>query len=198
MKVAQQDLEAAILKGDRKVRVENAVTTCNECFAAVNAKNNELLLMAKKTDEEEKLTKELEEWFDATTRLNHVILKDARKYIESLGNVGTVSNGNEQSGAQSIKSSRIASSASKTTSSQRKRDLALAKMRCEEVERQIEAVLRLQAVKNSLALEVEELNRQKVAPAKMHELEVNSNRDLGETDEETRTEAWVKNSSRIS
>ena len=93
LKVAQQDLEAAILKGDRKVKVENAVKTCNECFAAANAKNNELLLMTKKTNEEEKLTKELEEWLDVTTRLNHVFLEDARKYIESLENVGSVSNG---------------------------------------------------------------------------------------------------------
>ena len=210
LKVAQQDLEAAILKGDRKVKVENAVKTCNECFAAANAKNNELLLMAKKTNEEEKLTKELEEWLDVTTRLNHVFLEDARKYIESLENVGSVSNGKEQSGAQSKKSSKIASSTSKT-SSQRKRDLALAKMRREEVERQSEAALRLQEVKNRLALEeVEELNRQKVAQAKMDELEleieansnesseVNSNRDLGVADEENRTEAWVNNTSRIS
>ena len=58
--------------------------------------------------------------------------------------------------------------------------------------------------------EVEELNRQKVAQAKMDELEleieansnesseVNSNRDLGEADEENLTEAWVNNTSRIS
>ena len=57
--------------------------------------------MAKKTNEEEKLTKELDEWLDVTTRLNHVFLEDARKYIESLENVGSVSNRKEQSGAQS-------------------------------------------------------------------------------------------------
>ena len=208
LKVAQQDLEAAMLTGDKKVKVENALKTCNECFAAANVKNNELLLTAKKTNEEEKLTKELEEWLDVTTRLNHVFLEDARKYIESLENVGSVSNGKEQSGAQSKKSSKIASSTSKT-SSQRKRDLVLAKMR-REVERQSEAALRLQEVKNRLALKEVELNRQKVAQAKMDELEleieansnesseVNSNRDLGEADEENRTEAWVNSTSRIS
>ena len=150
LKIDQQDLEAAILRGDRNVKVENAVKTCKECFAAANAKDNEPLLMAKRPMRRN--SKELEEWLDVTTRLNHVFLEDARKHIESIENIGSVSNGKEQYGAQSKTSSTIASSASKT-SSQRKRDFALAKMRCEGVERQSEAALRLQEVKNRLALE---------------------------------------------
>ena len=98
-----------------------------------------------------------------TTKLYHVFLENARKYIESPENVGSVSNGKKKSGAQSKNSSKIASSAPKT-SSQREKDLAIAKLRREEVERQSEAALRMQEVKNRLGLEeVEELNREKVA-----------------------------------
>ena len=99
-------------------------------------------------------------------------------------------------------------SSTSKTSSQRKKDLALAKMRREEAERQCEAALRLQQVKNQLALEeIEERNRLKVAEARMFEVEmeieaestqpseVASNRDFHAAPEEGRTEEWVNNTS---
>ena len=83
LKKAQLDIEEAIWKRDRKVRVEKAVATCQECFDAAIAKNDELLQLAKKTEEKEKLTNELVDWVDTVTRHNHIYLEDARKYLDS-------------------------------------------------------------------------------------------------------------------
>ena len=206
LKKAQLDIEEAIWKRDRKVRVEKAVATCHECFDAAIAKNDELLQLAKKTEEKEKLTNELVDWVDTVTRHNHIYLEDARKYLDSPEDPTSTAKAREQLSTKSNSTSKMNSSTSKT-SSQRKKDLALAKMRREEAERQCEAALRLQQVKNQLALEeIEESNRQKVAEARMCEVEmeieaestqpseVASNRDFDVAPEEGRTE-WVNNTS---
>ena len=207
LKKAQLDIEEAIWKRDRKFRVEKAVATCHESFDAAIAKNDELLQLAKKTEEKEKLTIELVDWVDAVTRHNHIYLEDARKFLDSPEDPTSTAKAREQLSTKSNSTSKRNSSTSKT-SSQRKKDLALAKMRREEAERQCEAALRLQQVKNQLALEeIEESNRQKNAEARMCEVEmeieagstqpseVASNRDFDVAPEEGRTEEWVNNTS---
>ena len=158
LKKAQLDLKAAIEKGDRKVRVENLAKVCNEQLAAAVEKNNELLKLAQKTEEKDKLKKELEDWLDAVTGHNHNFMEDTRRYMDGLDDLGVVERARDQLSTKSKGTSKLNSCASKS-SSQRKRELALAKMRREEAERQCEAALRLQQVKNRLALEeVEENN----------------------------------------
>ena len=152
------------------------------------------------------MTNELVDWVDTVTRHNHIYLEDARKYLDSPEDPNSTAKARDQLSTKSNGTSKMNSSTSKT-SSQRKKDFALAKMRREEAERQCEAALRLQQVKNQLALEEIESNRQKVAEARMFEVEmeieaestqpseVASNRDFDVAPEEGRTEEWVNNTS---
>ena len=120
----------------------------------------------------------------------------ARQYIDSLDEepaVGETSTNLDSSSRKpksttskalssvSKKSSAVASNQSKTFS-QRKKELLLAKMRREEIERKNEAALRLQETKNRLVLlELEESNRQRLAEATMEETELEE--DVSEVSE---------------
>ena len=116
---------------DRKVRVQKAVANCHVSFDAAIAKNDDLLQLAKKTEVKEKLSHELVDWVDTVTKRNQIYLEDARNYLNSPEDPTSTAKAEEQLSTKSNGSSKMNSSTSKT-SSQRKKDWALAEMRREE------------------------------------------------------------------
>ena len=158
-----------------------------EQLTAADSKNEELLHLARKLNESVTLKAELETWLKELTSNNDGFLSTARQYMDSLDEEPAVeeTSGNLDSSSQipkstaskaqsSVfkKSSTVATNQSKT-SSQRKKELLLAKTRREEIERKDEAALRLQETKDRLVLlELEESNRQRLAEATMEEAEL--------------------------
>ena len=103
---------------------------------------------------------------NAITRHKYIFLEDAPKSIDSPEiPISTVSAG-EQLSSKLNGTNKIISSVSRT-SSERKKDLGLAKMRREEVDRQCDAAICLQQVTNRLDLEeMKDINRQKAGVAR--------------------------------
>ena len=163
---AQKAIEESVQKKDRRVKVERLVNTCEEQLTAAVSKNDELLHLARKLNESDTVKAELETWLKELTSNNDRFLSMARKYIDYLDEEPAVvetsrnldsspqkskSTTSKVQSSVSKKSSAVASSQSKTFS-QRKKELLLAKMRQEEIERKNEAALRLQETKNRLVL----------------------------------------------
>ena len=133
------------------------------------------------------MTAELETWLKEMSCKIDRFLSIARGYIDSLNEEPALeeTSRNLDSSSQKPKSttSKAQSSVSQIsdtvatnqseTSSQRKEELLLAKMRRDMIERKNEATLRLQETKNRLVLlKLEESKRQRLAEATMEEAEL--------------------------
>ena len=206
----QKDVTQAVNNVNRRVRVERLVTSCEEAMTKAFAKNEQLLELAKKTNDPATVTADLEKWLNVTSIQNDEILRNAREYIDQCPKTDNSSLISVEASTKRTKSSKASSSKVSKTSSQRQRDLLIAKHKREEIERQNEAALRLAKQKQELELEqLQEENRKRLAQAHLVELELQdeaseANEDAHETlsrlskttaaSETRRVSDWVNNS----
>ena len=149
----QKDVRETVNNADRRVRVERLVTSCEEAMTKAFAKNEHLLELAKKTNDPAIVTADLEKWWNVTSIQNDEILKSASDYIDQCPKTYNSSQTLDKSATVKTKSSKASSSKTSKTSSQRQRDLLIAKHKREEAERQNEAALRLAKQKQELELD---------------------------------------------
>ena len=153
----------------RRVKIERLVTKCKEVFMTVVDKIEDLIAFAGKTEDPSALVPSLESYLEAITTKNDKILTSARNYINSADD--KVSEFREP--RASIRSRVPSTMTSSKTSSQRKHDYVIAKMKREEIENQNEAAIRLAKQKKQMELdELEENNRKRLAEATLQEFEL--------------------------
>ena len=157
-----EDILYCINSHCRRVKVERLVTKCNEAFMTVVDKNEDLIAFAGKTEDPSALVLSLESYLEAMTTKNDKIFTSARNYI----NLADDKVSEFQEPRDSIRSRVSSLIASSKTSSQRKHDYVIAKMKCEEIEKQYDAAIRLAKQKKQM---------------EVHELEENSRKRLAET-----------------
>ena len=164
-----EDILHCINSQSRRVKVERLVTKCNELFMIVVDKNEDLIAFAGKTEDPSALVPSLESYLEAMTTKNDKILTSARNYINSADD--KVSEFQEP--RASIRSRLPSLMTSSKTSSQRKHDYVIAKMKREEIEKQNEAAIRLAKQKKQMEIdELEENNRKRLAEAFLQEFEL--------------------------
>ena len=181
LNIYQKDVTEAVNNADRRVRVERLVTSCEEAMTKIFAKNEQLLELAKKTNDPATVTADLEKWLNVTSIQNDEILR--REYIDQCPRADNSSQTSVKAATVKTKSSKGTSSKISKTSSQRQRDLLIAKYKREEIERQNEAASRLAKQKQELELEqLQEKNRKRLAEAHLVELELQD--DASEANED--------------
>ena len=158
MKKIQQQISEAVDNGDRRVRVERLVTSCNDAMTKAIAKNDQLHSLAAKAENPEPLKRDLEAWLNDVTTFNDGILKRAREYIDSLPATDNASQSSTKTARKTV-SGKSGKSGTSKTSSQRQKELLIAKHKREELERQIETSLRL--AKQKQEIELQELQQEK-------------------------------------
>ena len=196
----QEKVQDAVENKDRRVRVERLVTSCDEAMTKLFAKHEQLFELAGKTENPSLVKQDLETWLNGVTTRNDEILKKARDYIDQCPPVDGASQSSTTvtKRKQPSKTSASRTSRQSRTSSQRQRDLLIAKQRKEEIKRQNEAALRFAKQQQELELErlqeeqellrlrtdrlkkeqalrveqLEEENRKKLAEATLTELEL--------------------------
>ena len=162
-----EDILHCINSQSRRVKVERLVTKCNEAFMTVVDKNEDLF--AGKTEDPSALVPSLESYLEAMTTKNDKILASARNYI----NFADDKVSEFQEPRAPILSRPPSIMTSSKTSSQRKHDYVIAKMKREEIEKQNEAAIRLAKQKKQMELdELEENNRKRLAEATLQEFEL--------------------------
>ena len=206
----QEKNQDAVENNDKRVRVERLVTSCDEAMTTLFAKHEQLFELAGKTEDPSLVKQDLETWLNEVTTRNDEILKKAREYIDQCPLVDGASQSSTTvtKSKQPSKTSASRTSRQSRTSSQRQRDLLIAKQRKEEIERQNEAALRIAKQQQELELErlqeeqellrlrtdrlkkeqalrveqLEEDNRKKLAEATLTELELTE--DLSDSQSE--------------
>ena len=164
-----EDILHCINSQSRRVKVERLVTKCNEASMTVVDKNEDLIAFAGKTEDPSALVPSLESYLEAMTTKNDKILTSARNYINSADD--KVSEFQEP--RASIRSRLPSIMTLSKTSSQRKHDYVIAKMKREEIEKQNEAAIRLAKQKKQMEIdELEENNRKRLAEATLQEFEL--------------------------
>ena len=134
-----EDILHFINSQSRRVKVERLVKKCNEAFMTVVDKNEDLIAFAGKTEDPSALVPSLESYLEAMTTKNGKILASAQNYNNhAYDNVSEF-----QEPRASIRSRLPSIITSSKTSSHRKHDYLIAKMKREEIEKQNEATIRL-------------------------------------------------------
>ena len=132
-------------------------------------KNGDLIAFAGKTEDPSALFPSLESYLEAMTTKNDKILTSARNHINSADDKMS----EFQEPRASIRSRLPSVMASSKTSSQRKDDYVIAKMKREEIEKQKEAAIRFAKQKKQSELdELEKNNRKRLAGATLQEFEL--------------------------
>ena len=183
LKKFQKDIIDAVNNSERRVRVERLVTYCNETMTKAFAKNEQLLELAKKSNDPVTITDDLEKWLDDVTVENDRILQKAREYIDQCPQSEKSSQTSRKAATVKTKSSKVSSSKMSKTSSQRQQDLVIDQQRRAEIEKQNEAALRLAKQKQQLELEHQELELLKLRKEqalRVEELEEENRRKLAE------------------
>ena len=164
-----EDILNCINSQSRRVKVERLVTKCNEAFMTVVDKNEDMIAFSGTMEDPSALVPSLEFYFEAMTTKNDQILTSARNYINSADD--KVSEFQEP--RASIRSRLPSLMASTKTSSQRKHNYVIAKMKREEIKKENEAAIRLAKQKKQMELdELEENNRKRLADATLLEFEL--------------------------
>ena len=164
-----EDILHCMNSQSRRVKVERLVTKCNEAFMTVVDKNEGLIAFAGKTEDPSALVPSLESYLEAMTTKNDKILTSARNYINSADDKAS----EFQEPRAPIRSRLPSLMTSSKTSSQRKHDYVIAKMKREEIGKQHEAAICLAKQKKQLEIdEMEENNRKRLAEATLQEFEL--------------------------
>ena len=170
------EINNAVDKQDRKVKIERLLVKCKDAFIRVVDKNEELFDLAQKTENPDAACKNLEKWLETVTKKTDEFIAAARGYINSVHDKETA----EQYTSHHSKSSSHMTSSKR--SSQRQRDLELSRFKREELEKQHEAKLRIARQRLEIEkqtklreLEIEQLeedHRKEVAAAALEEIEL--------------------------
>ena len=113
------EINNAVDKQDRKVKLERLIVKCRDAFTRVVDKNEELFDLAQKTEDPDAACKNLEKWLETVTKIGDEFIAAARGYISSVQNKETA----EQYTSHHSRSDSQMSSSKR--SSQRQRDLEL-------------------------------------------------------------------------
>ena len=130
----------------RKTKINALIESCKSILEKALAKNDELVILANKTDNHSKLLAELAAWWDRIVKVNDEVTGKARAYMESnqASEVCISETSRSKVSSKSAKSGSSKQSSKKSlTPSERRKELLLAKMKQEELEKQHEATLRL-------------------------------------------------------
>ena len=130
----------------RKTKINALIKSCKSILEKAIAKNDELVILANKTDKRSKLLTELAAWWDRIVKVNDEVTGKARAHMESnqVSEVCVSETSRSKFSSKSAKSgSSKQSSMTPLTPSERRKELLLAKMKREELEKQHEATLRL-------------------------------------------------------
>ena len=149
LNICHELIDEAIDRKDRRVKVEKLVNDSKSTFQAAFEKNEDRLKLAAKTENPTDLTRIPEEWSEGLIALNDEYLSEARAYINSIGE--TEEGGSRHSDSQSTakrsskhsKSRATSKSQVSVSSSQRRLQQKIARLKHEEVEFQNAAELRI-------------------------------------------------------
>ena len=131
------EINNAVNKQDRKVKIERLIVKCKDAFTRVVDKNEELFDLAQRTEDPDAACKKLEKWLETVTKKTDEFIAAARGYINSVHDKETAevyTSHHSGSGSCMISSKR---------SIPRQRDLELSRLKREELEKQHEAKLRI-------------------------------------------------------
>ena len=131
LRAIHKDILHCINGQSRRKKVERLVTKCNEAFMTVVDKNEDLIAFAGKTEDPSALVPSLESYLAAMTTKNDKIFASARNSINSADD--KVSDFQEP--RASIRSRLPSFMTSSKTSSQRKHDYVIAKIKRESNEK---------------------------------------------------------------
>ena len=170
------EINNAVYKRDRKVKIERLIVKCKDAFTRVVDKNEELFDLAQKNEDPDAACKNLEKWLETVTEKTDQFIAAARGYINLVHEKETAELCTPH---HSRSTSHITSS---KRSSQRQRDLELSRLKREELEKQHEAKLRIARQRLEIEkqtklreLEIEQLeedHRKEVAAAALEEIEL--------------------------
>ena len=170
------EINNAVDKQDRKVKIERLIVKCKDAFTRVVDKNEELFDLAQKTEDPDAACENLEQWLETVTKKTDEFIAAARGYINSVQDKDTAE-------LYTSHHSRLGSHmTSSKRSSQSQRDLELSRLKREELEKRHEAKLRIarqpleiekQTKLRELEIEqLEEDHRNEVAAAALEEIEL--------------------------
>ena len=131
------EINNAVDKQDRKVKIERLIVECKDAFTRVVDKNEELFDLAQKTEDPDAACENLEKWLENVTKKTDEFIAAARGYINSVRDKETAelyTSHHSRSGSHMTSSKRP---------SQRQRDLEISRLKREELEKQHEANLRI-------------------------------------------------------
>ena len=170
------EINNAVDKQDRKVKIERLIVKCKDAFTRVVDKNEELFDLAQKTEDPDAACKNVEKWLETVTKKTDEFIAAARGYISSVHDKETAelyTSHHSRSGSHMISSKRP---------SQRQRDLEISRPKREELGKQHEAKLRIAGQRLEIEkesklreLEIEQLeedHRMEVAAAALEEIEL--------------------------
>ena len=130
----------------RKTKINALFESCKSILEKALAKNDELVILANKTDKPSKLLTELAAWWDRIVKVIDGVTGKARAHMES-NQASEVCVSETSWSKVSSKSAKFGSSKQSSMKSlnpnERRKELLLAKMKREELEKQNEATLRL-------------------------------------------------------
>ena len=126
-----EDFLPCINNQSRRVKVERLVTKCSEAFMTVVDKNEDLIAFAGNTEDPSALVPSLESYLEAMTTKNDKILSSQQNYINSADDKVS----ELQEPTASIRSRLSSLMVLSKTSSQRKHDYVIVKMKREEIKK---------------------------------------------------------------
>ena len=142
IKRIHQQIDDAVQIGNRRVRVKRLVTNCEDAMTKAIKRHNQLLELTLKVDDCASLLNEQQTWLNVLTTTNDKVLKRARQFIDSLPATDKTSQSSYKTSGK-IASFRSGNSITSKSSSQRQKELLIAKHCREEFECQHEMALRL-------------------------------------------------------
>ena len=116
------EINNAVYKQDRKVKIERLILKCKDAFNRVVDKNEELFDLAQRTEDRDAARKNLEKWLETVTEKTDEFLAVARGYNNSVQDKETAE---LYTSHHSRSSSHMSSS---KRSSRRQRDLELSRL----------------------------------------------------------------------
>ena len=78
------DINNAVDKQDRKVKIECLIVKCKDAFTRVVDKHEELFDLAQRTEDPDAACKNLEKWLETVTKKTDEFIAAARGYINSV------------------------------------------------------------------------------------------------------------------
>ena len=131
----QEKVQDAVEDKDRRVRIERLVTSCDEAMTKLFAKHEQLFDLAGRRLDPSLVTQDFKTWLNEVNTRNNGILKKTRAYFDQCPLIDAASQSSTivTKSKQPSKTSASGTPRQSRTSSQRQRDLLIAKQRKEEI-----------------------------------------------------------------